>query len=79
MSSLSVASGSQSSHGGSQDSVDSRFNRRLLLPWNELLTYRCDCVAIIHTWELDGNDSTGRRFFKCSDLDPDFMVHNFNF
>jgi hypothetical protein len=69
-----VSLGCSSSHGGSQDSADWRSNCRILPPWDERPTHRCDRVAIVDVWEHDGTDRARRRFFKCPDLDLDFVV-----
>jgi hypothetical protein len=66
--------GSSSSHRGRHDSADWRLNRRIIPPWYEWPTCRCGRVAIVDVWEHDVTDRVGRRFFKCPDLDPDFVV-----
>jgi hypothetical protein len=71
---LSAPLGSFSSHGVSQNSADWRFNCVLLPPWNERTTCRCGRVAIVNTWEFDESDQAGKRFFKCPDLDLDFVI-----
>jgi hypothetical protein len=32
----------------------------------------CGCVATIDTWDLDA--SAGMQYFKCAELDEDFVV-----
>jgi hypothetical protein len=70
---------SSSSHGGSQDSANWSLNHRIVPPWYERLTCRCGHVAIVDIWEHDGTDRARRLFFKCPDLDPDFVVQYFYF
>jgi hypothetical protein len=72
-----AASGSQSSHGGNQDSDDWRFNRILLPPWNERPLCRCGCVAIDDTWDCNSSALHGRQYFKCLELVPFFMVWSY--
>jgi hypothetical protein len=57
--------------------VDWRTNRCFLPPWHERPKCKCRRTSIIDMWEFDGTDGGeggGRRYFKCVDLDPDFMV-----
>jgi hypothetical protein len=69
-------SGSQDSHGGSQDSAGWQVNRCLLPRWNKRPKYKCGCVCIIDTWDIcASNMFARRRYFKCPELDPDFMVY----
>jgi hypothetical protein len=72
--SLNAPSESSSPHGGSQDSADWRLNRLIVPPWYERPTCRYSRVAIVDIWKHDGTDWAGRWFFKCPDLDPDFVV-----
>jgi hypothetical protein len=46
----------------------------LVPPWYERATRRCGHVAIVDVWEHDGTGRARRRFFKCPDLDPGFVV-----
>jgi hypothetical protein len=69
-----VAFSSKDSVCGSKDSVDWRLNHVLLPPRHERSKCKCECAAIIDTWEYDGTDRVGRHYFKCLDLDPYFMV-----
>jgi hypothetical protein len=57
----------------SQDLADWRFNRILLPPWNQ--RPHCTCVATIDTCDIDASNLLARRrYFKCDDLDLDFIV-----
>jgi hypothetical protein len=72
-----AAYSSRGSHGKAparDGGADWRRNRRFLPPWHE----RPNCTGrrpcIIDVWEFDGIKWAGRRYFKCANTDPDFMV-----
>jgi hypothetical protein len=68
---------SQSSSG--TEGIESwHTNRRLLPAWNERPLCKCGHRAMIDTWELTG-PWHARRYFKCPDIDPDFMVWSSHF
>jgi hypothetical protein len=69
-----AASSSKGSRGGSKGSADLRSNRCFLPSWHKQPKCKCVHPSIIDTWEYDGTDREGMRYFKCADLDPEFMV-----
>jgi hypothetical protein len=54
--------------------ADWRRNWCFLPPWHEWPKCTCRRPCIIDVCEYDGTKRTGRRYFKCADTDPDFMV-----
>jgi hypothetical protein len=72
-----AASSSRGSRGKASDEdgkADWRRNRCLLPPWYDQLKCTCRRPCTIDVWEWDGSNRPGRRYFKCADVDPDFMV-----
>jgi hypothetical protein len=61
---------------GSYDPADWRFNDIPLPPWNVRLFCKCRHVATTdHMGYISVSDLlVGRRYFKCLDLDEDFVV-----
>jgi hypothetical protein len=48
--------------------------RSNLATWDKHPFCRCGSRIIIGTWDIHGDAKYGRRYFKCPDLDPDFVV-----
>jgi hypothetical protein len=67
-----VASSSKDSHG--KGSTDWRSNNCFLPLSHAQPKCKCHRPGIIETWNYDSIDQAGRRYFKCANLDPDFMV-----
>jgi hypothetical protein len=42
--------------------------------WYERPKCMCHRPCIIDVWEWDDSNQAGRHYFKCVDMDPDFMV-----
>jgi hypothetical protein len=45
-----------------------------LSPWHERPKCTCGHPCIIDVWEYDDIKWAGRCYFKCVDMEPDFMV-----
>jgi hypothetical protein len=72
-----AASSSRGSRGKASvvdGDADWRRNRCFLPPWHERPKCTCRCPCTIDMWEWDGTNRVGRRYFKCTDTNPDFMV-----
>jgi hypothetical protein len=54
--------------------ADWRTNHCFLPPWHEWPKCTCRHPCIIDVWEFEGTDRAGRRYFKCANTDPYFMV-----
>jgi hypothetical protein len=54
--------------------ADWRRNQCFLPPWHERPKCTCHRPCIIDVWEYDGTKRAERHYFKCVDMDLDFMV-----
>jgi hypothetical protein len=63
---------------GKAPTVDGEANWRMnpcfLPPWYERPKCMCHRPCTIDVWAWDGSNRAERRYFKCADIDPDFMV-----
>jgi hypothetical protein len=72
---MGMAASSSKDKGRARDGeVDWSATRCFLPPWHEQPKCKCHCSCIIDVCEFNGTDRAGRHYFKCVDLDPDFMV-----
>jgi hypothetical protein len=72
-----TASSSKGSCGkglAEEGEADWRTNRCFLPPWHERPKCKCRHPCITDVWEFDGTDRAGMCYFKCADLDLNFMV-----
>jgi hypothetical protein len=71
---MASSSRSGSCGGGSNDEADWTSNRCFLPPWYERPKCTCHRPCTIDVWERGDTNRAGRRYFKCADTDPNFMV-----
>jgi hypothetical protein len=72
-----TVSSSKGSHGkgpAKGGSTDWRTNRCFLPTWHERPKCKCQSPYIIDVWKFDDTGRASRCYFKCADLDSDFIV-----